>query len=347
MSIRLVKAQLHDLTPELCEHFSTMPELKGERDLNERHVEFLNHHLIAGTFYSPRWAVAIVKDTVERLRADGHHSSTLLTRVAKSAPERFPEGLSALVVDYEIDSIETDAGDLFNLFDNPKSTRTNTDAMSIFRAHYDEFKGFANSFLVSVAKGINFYLGDLAKAIKKEHEKVAAKAVKKGLKVPKCPALPLRHEPRQYGLYWIEPKYREFAVWVRQWNDARCAWIIQKTGALAQAFDSWLSAPENAELFWGFVFREDHPDPDHPSRKLVLKLRALSAKPRHTADDYKNCAEESWATYLLKTRSEPDVEPEPEPEFEPEPIAEAAASVDPMPLFPSPEVPAIGPGLGI
>ena len=73
MSIRMLRAELRDLTPELCQRFSTMPRLDGERDLNESHIKFLDEHLRAGTFYSPTWCVAIVKGYSVSGRIDRSH----------------------------------------------------------------------------------------------------------------------------------------------------------------------------------------------------------------------------------------------------------------------------------
>jgi hypothetical protein len=307
MSTRKLRAELLTLTPELCQEFSTMPQLPGERDLKESHVDFLDRHLTDGTFISPTWSVATVKGTTQQLRCDGQHSSTLLARIATHEPERFPEGLPVTIQYFEIDSVEQDAANLFNLFDNPKSSRTNTDVMSVFRAQHELLKTMDNSFLVEIARGINFYLDDLIDDIKKEYEKTATKAAKKGLPAPPRPQLPLTHQARQYGLYWDEPEYREFTQWVRQWSDSRCRWILAKPGVVAQILDSWKAVPQRAQRYWDFVFSENHPDPEHASRRLVLKLRALTAKPRPKADEFRSLAEESWATYLHKEPEEQEV----------------------------------------
>ena len=296
------------LTPELCLNFSAMPHVPGERDLKESHIDYLERHLNEGTFVSPTWAVAVVKGSTQQLRCDGQHSSTMLARIATGEPERFPEGLSVTIQRFEVDSVEQDAANLFNLFDNPKSCRTNTDAMSVFRAHHAELKALGNGFLVQIAKGINFYLDDLINGIWKEYDKVKAKAAKKGQSPPPPPQLPTTFSSREYGSYWDEPEYREFALWVEQWHDSRCHWILTKPGVVAQILDSWRTTPQRAQRYWDFVFSDNHPDPEHASRRLVLKLRALTAKPRPKADEFRSLAEESWATYLHKEPEEAEAE---------------------------------------
>lgn len=281
-----------------------MPQLPGERDLRESRIDFLEELLDDGNFVSPNWAIAIVKGTTQRLRCDGQHSSTMLTRLAVKEHERFPEGLEVTIHQYEIDSVEQDAAILFNVFDNPKSCRTNTDAMSVFRAHHQELKKLDNGFLVKIAKGINFYLDDLITNIRKDYEKALAKATKKGQAAPPRPQLPQTFSSREYGQYWDDSEYRIFALWVQQWHDSRCQWILSKPGVVAQIFDSWKAVPQRAQIYWDYVFSDNHPDPEHASRRLVLKLRALNAKPRPKADEFRSLAEESWATYLHR---EPEI----------------------------------------
>ena len=323
MSIRQIRTEELALTPSLCEQFSTMPKLLGERDLRDSHVDFLRRILEDGRFISPLWSVVAVKDTSQELRCDGQHSSTMLTKISKTQPERFPEGLMVVIRHYEIDSIDGDAADLFNSFDNPKSARTNGDAMSIYRAHFPVLKDIENPYLVNVAKGIDFYLAEKTREIQKDNEKAATKAAKKR-QVIELTELPVRFSAREYGNYWRNPQYLDFALWLTQWKGTRCAWIIKKHGVVAQILASWLTVPQQALRYWGFVFREDHADPEHSSRKLVLKLRALGAKPHPKADDYRNLAEELWATYLLKEPNPPEEELE----------AESPAG---LPLFATPE----------
>lgn len=334
MSIRFIRVDVEELTPDLCRRFSAMPALDGERDIKESHLRFLDEKVSANEFYSPTWAVTTVKGAPERLRCDGQHSSTVLTKIVDSGnPERFPANLQAIILNYEIDSVENDAETLFNLFDNPKSARTNTDAMSVFRAAHPELKTFDNRYLVHVATGVNYYVEGLSAKIKKDHVKAVLKARKKRQEAPAPPPLPRIYDARQYGLYFLNPQFLDFTVWLKRWKDSRCAWILVKTGVVAQILESWLKAPVQAQRYWGYVFREDHPDPEHASRRLVLKLRALKSKPRPKAEEYFSLAEELWATYLLK-------EPEGDDDSDAPPVEEMPLFM-PEPPSPSPQPPTL------
>ena len=303
--IRPLGAHCESLTPDLCREFRDMKALLGERPLKPVHVAYLANELKDGRFLSPTWHVAIVQGTTVRLRADGQHSSRMLTDILDSpTPERFPQGLQAMIVTHEIDSEEEDGPILFNIFDNPHSTRTNTDAMAFSKASYPDLTGLDEGYLFSLAQAIHFSVRVATEKMMKEYAKKVDNAKRRNQASPLHPTLPPQFIGRKFGHYYDEPKYREFANWLRTWKDSRNKWILKNTGVTSEILDSWLkssakdqAAVARATRFWGFVFREDS-EPNHPSRVIVDTIKDWRSKPKPKADKYRKMAHDQWSVFV-------------------------------------------------
>lgn len=319
-----VKAELLHLTHELAVQFNTMPPVPGERDKRPSRLNFFKRHLKNGTFGSPTWSVAIVKGAIEEMRADGQHTSTVL---AGLPPEQFPQGLQVTKQTFQIDSVEEDAQPLFDMFDNPQSARTHTDAMSIYRAQWGDLKGLKNAFLVDVAKGIDYYLEEF----------------------PLDPNYPkVQWARRKFGMYYTTPKHRDFANWLHQWEDARHAWMIGKGELTAEMFHDWNAFPNIATIFWGYVLKEDHPDSADETRELAATLKDLAGRKKDLKKDaFRKQARKFWDRYrrFMAAKREESTEAEPEPATEPpapEPrvhLIGGKIPVGPLALPPEPPAP--------
>jgi hypothetical protein len=275
--ITKVKVELLPLTLELAKKINGMRPLPGERDLKASDVRRFETHLKAGTWTSPSWAVARVKETDEVYRADGQHTSHALLN---ALPELFPVEGNVTITHYDIDSIKDDAAALFEEFDSPLSARSNKDVMGIYRARYKELEDqkVDKDFLVKVTNGIDFYLrdqrGELLQSV-------------------------IRYTVRKHGLYLDDPEFRSFVMWLYRWHGTKYAWMIGKPGIIAEILTDWKTDAKIATEFWDFAFRESHPDVTNVTRKLTTKFndwrRDTKKKPQ---DRYRKEARDGWQKYL-------------------------------------------------
>lgn len=264
-----------------------MPGLPGEREIRAPRLKFLRTHLKNGSFVGPNWALAVHETTGDTFRINGQHSSNML---ASLEPEAFPEGLNVTIDTYGFSDMGEDAAGLFNLFDHPRSARSDTDFMGITRARYAEFTGMDNGFLVKVASGIDANIRNrLEKAEVGTQDKIYEEL----------------QPHREHGNYFIDEQYRQFAVWLYQWRDATHFAFVGRNGVTSEILDDWRSAPEFAAEFWNYVFRENHPDPEHESRELVRELQALTAKPKKVpAEEWQKKTRKYWQRYFRFRRTQ-------------------------------------------
>jgi hypothetical protein len=145
---------LESCTQDRAKEFATMPALEGERELNPSRLAFLDGHRKAGTFSDPAWAVVIDKATGQKFRINGDHSSNML---AKCPPAEYPVGLMVTIEEYTTDDLTHDAFLLFDLFDHPRSARTNVDVMGLHRAHYPDLKAVDAKLCLALCNGIAMF----------------------------------------------------------------------------------------------------------------------------------------------------------------------------------------------
>lgn len=275
------ETRIEVLTPELAKEIAAMPGLPGERELRRVRVRFLENKLNDGVFVGPNWAIAQHAESGQQYRINGQHSSHMLSSLGAEA---FPADLKVTIDVYEFTDLMQDAGGLFNLFDHPKSARTDTDFMGISKAHFAEFADMENRFLVRVASGIDANLHIHA-------ERTGVQAI--------------MYTHRDQGQYFVEDRYRQFAVWLYQWKDAVHFDFTSRAGVTAEILDDWQAAPEVASEFWAYVFLENHQDPDHESRELVREIQSLGNKAqRITTAEYKKKTQKFWSKYYRLRKAE-------------------------------------------
>jgi hypothetical protein len=245
---------LDNCTLEFAKEFATMAPLLGERPLKANHVAFLSQHIKNGTFASPTWAVVVDAATGRRYRANGQHSSTAL---ASLTPEEFsaafPSGLLVTVEEFTSQNLDQDGFLIFDLFDHPKSLRSNTDIMGLHRAHHPDLAEVDVNLLVHLGNGLAFFNGS------REDGKELA--------------------PRERAGYYLDPICRQFALWAAPYHASRHAWLFKKPGVVAEMYNDIVVVDETeAKRFWELVLTESHPDADHETRELSYTLRELAQK---------------------------------------------------------------------
>jgi len=259
---------LESCTQDLAKQVAAMPGLPGERPMKTKRLKYLTLLQRTGRFASPTWAIVIDTKTGQRYRANGQHSSTMLARLD---PAEYPTGLLVTIEEYSTDDFDVDVFDVFEIFDNPQSSRNNVDKMGTFRARFPELATIKLETLVAVANGIYQYEGQR----------------QGGMTLP----------ARVRGNYFGRPEIREFAVWVTQFENARHHSLLSKAGVVGEMFKEIQSDKPAAEDFWRLVMTASHPDPDHETRELADTLKDWSNKPRIKQARYMKEVDKHWRRY--------------------------------------------------
>jgi hypothetical protein len=269
MAVHKVASNLEVLTRELAQRFASMTPIAGERDCKPKRLAFFENHVAQKTFIDPTWSKGICKTDGHEYRLDGQHSSRVL---ANLEAENFPE-LMVTVDIYEFDSLKEDAALLFEKFDHPDSVRDDLDMIHFDKAQHPDLADLDKRFLDKAAKGILFYQREL---------------VKDGELFPK----------RRKGLYFDHEGNRKFVTWLAQFNATTHDWIIKKPAIVAEIYADYLYNEEMAGEFWGWVFKENHPDETHESRELTRTLkdwtRAIKKRP---AIQFQKRTKQAWDRY--------------------------------------------------
>jgi hypothetical protein len=282
MSFQKIKVEGVPLTLELAREFANLPELPGEREIRESRQEYLLRELRDGAFVGPNWARGIERGTKKIYRLDGQHSSKLLSNLPADTP--FPINLLTTMDTFEFDSLAADGAALFNLFNHPKSARTNEDAVGIYRAQSPiELRNIDRAFLVKIGNGIAEYIRGLPDNSKKE---------------------PV-HQPRQRGMYFTDAthKYSQFACWVATFREAKNSTFLSRGSIIAEMLSDWLIDADRGGEFWSYVLRENHPEVDHETRSLAETFRTWSLQKKYKPAQYRARANTAWKHYLKEIRS--------------------------------------------
>ena len=277
--IQKVNSELVPLTRELARQFAQMKPVPGERPLRASRLKYLESRLQQQRFCSPTWAKALIEGAGGEWRADGQHSSHLL---ATCEDGLFPSGLSVTVDTYRLDDI-LELADLFDLFDNPISARSNADKLGIYIADYADLAKLDRAFLGRAARGIDYYCRDLFKS----NSKVMVFGA------------------REHGLYFhADGANRDFAVWLYGHRQTKHAWMIGKPGIAAEIYSDWRNHPELADRFWTEVMTERNPDPDDETRELSRTFREWSRKqPRVRQDRFRVHAKKAFDRFRRNSRA--------------------------------------------
>ena len=231
-------------------------------------------HLRQGTFNSPNWAKAILPGSEAEFRADGQHTSRVLSQCDDAL---FPQGLAVTVNTYSIDDPDTELAELFDLFDNPQSARSNAEKLGIYIAQYPDLLPLDRSYLNGVAHGIDYYYRDAIKAGSREI---------------------LAYSQRQHGLYYEKPLHRQFALAFYALRESKHNWILTKPGLMAEIFADWQGHAQIALRFWREVMTESNPDVEDETRELATTLRDWAKKqPRVKQDKFRTYAKKIFDRY--------------------------------------------------
>jgi hypothetical protein len=130
---KLINSETVDVTPQLAADFASMAASQTERDLSSKRLNYLKDAILGGTAIAFTWAKAKIAETGETYRVNGHHSSTMLSRLNGE----MPSGLKAHIDTYEVPDKES-LGRLFQQIDSRQSARTIADISGAWQGLQDD-----------------------------------------------------------------------------------------------------------------------------------------------------------------------------------------------------------------
>jgi hypothetical protein len=284
MSYKKVDVKKEPLTPELAKTIAEMPGVPGERKLKTGRLAFLHTHVEKGSFVGPNWAVATDRSAGQQYRINGQHSSHMLAALDEAL---FPADLIVTVDYYECDSIREDGPALFDLFDNPKATRSDTEHMGTLRVQFPDLvaAGVDNGFLARVTDGIDL------------NQKEKRESLLRTNPDSQQADLIMLWPHRDHGLYFWDDTFRAFAIWLWQWKDSKHWGYVSRSGVVSEMLDDYKYNIQIATEFWGFVLYENHPDKDDESHALSTAIDSMREKPKAKPADYHRVAKKHFTRF--------------------------------------------------
>jgi hypothetical protein len=275
MAIRIVEACGIPLTRELAISHASLPAMPGEREVKTARLKFLKDLLDRGLFVGVDWHQGLCAADGIMYRLEGQHSSHMLSELD---PAAFPGDQLARITTWNFDTVEHDSATLFNLFNNPRSARTNEDVMGVYRASVPELAQLSRKFLINVANGV--------------HEREDQKWDDGDEQ-----ALP-PHGPRERGLYFFHPEPVQAALWLSRFQSLKNQGFLGHPTLVSEMLRQWEQNAVAATTFWEFVYRENHPEVDHETRELAETYRDWTARRKQRAPQFRARAAKAWKTFL-------------------------------------------------
>jgi hypothetical protein len=276
MAFKLLDVQGMPCTKGAAAAHFALTGLPGEREVKRQRVKFLQGLLDHNAFAAPSWARGRCLEDGLMYRLDGQHSSAMLSELDE---RDIPLGLMIQMATWEFDTVSRDAVDLFNMFNNPRSARTNEDVMGVFRAGVPALSHLSRKFLVNVANGIHV----------RETEKW-----EDGDEDALGP-----YPPRDHGLYYGAEQSVAVALWLSRFQGTKNQSFLTQPAILAEMIHEWAVNEALATTFWTVVFTEfgEH-DPSHPARVLAEFYRDATRKKYQRPPQWKAKAAKAWKTFL-------------------------------------------------
>jgi len=264
----LVKSESLPLTKELAEkHRSTTPS-PTERDLDKTRVAYLADKAAAGELLPFQWAVARLGDDVYRI--NGHHSSTMLSSLNGS----FPERLTVHFDEFKVDTLN-DLALLFRQFDARKSSRSSADVSGAYQGIHDDLDGAPKDFAKLAVEGIAWY-----------QKNILGSRYKLG--------------DDQYNLFEVQG-HHPFILWVSSIHSVKTP-EMKSAPISAAMYATFVVNEAEARVFWDVVSRGgDIANDTAPATVLdtwlkAIKAKEFSKKPIKPMEVYQGCIV-AWNAY--------------------------------------------------
>lgn len=158
MSYRLLKVETlkGGLSEKVLAEHGSLADIPGERELKRSRINFLIDRAEVGDFNRCEWARCHCKEDGKNYRVNGNHSKAVLNSILEKEVEaKFPNGVPVTVQWYECDTL-LDLADVFDQFDNQKSSRKPEDKLGVFVAQHNDLIGIEKKVIHKVLTGVDW-----------------------------------------------------------------------------------------------------------------------------------------------------------------------------------------------
>lgn len=202
-------------------------------------------------FRSANWAIAYCKETKQKYRINGKHTSTMFSGMNGE----FPKGLYVVLEEFECDTL-LDVADVYCTYDQKKSARTNGDINRIFAAVEPDFDDVPARSINAIISGISYALWEDSYYSQDAESRAQLILTNK-----------------------------EFALFVHSIlsdGEAKDAKRCARSPVIAAMFLSWKKSKTDAAKFWAAVRDGTGAKPEDADRKLNKLLLTVGLRLRRT-----------------------------------------------------------------
>ena len=165
MGFSLQKVETKELTVDELEALESRSNVTGERPKKKDRLKWMKALFESEQFSRLEWAVCHCKETGKWYRVNGQHSSYMLRCILDGKepefgllPEsvKFPEGIPITLQFWECDK-EDDLIDVFDQFDQAKSSRTNDEKLNQYAAQHSDLLHIDRKFINKMLAGVDWF----------------------------------------------------------------------------------------------------------------------------------------------------------------------------------------------
>lgn len=259
-TFQLLRAEVHDLTPDFAQTFHTLEPSPTERELNPSRMKHLQEKASAKQLITFHWAKARFQN--RWIRVNGQHSSRMLVDLQENGA--FPVGLKVHLDEYDV-SDSHGLALLFRQFDDRKSGRSSGDVAGAYQNIVPELHEVPRKIGKLAVEGVTWHRKNVQKA--------------------PCP-----RGDEQYTLFH-EFALHDFIKWMGDLFSMKTP-EMKSQAVVAAMYASFDAHPTEARKFWESVARGGAEyEENAPATVLDEWLKAIAEedKPPTQAQVYQGC----------------------------------------------------------
>lgn len=249
MSFKLLKSETQTLTPEYLSWFLALEDSPLERNIKQSRIDFLREKAAAKHVVPFHWVTARPSWNDHSLvRINGHHSSTMLSKLPSLDP-----GWSVHYDEFEVDKPE-DMALLFRQLDARQSARSAIDVCASYQGLCAELKTTPTDIVKLGTEAVFWFFQNSIGTMRN-----------------------IKGDDR-YQYLIDHPEIHRFLIWIGEKIYSVKTPELKRAPIAAALFGTFEHAEEDAREFWASVAKGGGMDDDNPAAILDEWLKATLSK---------------------------------------------------------------------